>query len=108
MIKGYLFQEGIDVRGGKIRTALQTVDSEGVNQRKTKVIKRRLYYARAGNTVWYININEKLSPWGFYIYEGLDGHLCKILWELFLLINYLSRYWKFIVMLQIHLEDQNL
>ena len=43
MIQGHLTSKGVHVQRDKVREAIHTVDPEGVEKRKQKPIKRRVY-----------------------------------------------------------------
>lgn len=36
-------------------------------------IKRRVYKVRGANSLWHMDGNEKLRPWGFYVHGCIDG-----------------------------------
>lgn len=36
-------------------------------------MKRRIYRVRGANSLWHMDGNEKLHPWGFYVHGCVDG-----------------------------------
>jgi len=51
MTQGYLTHKGIEVGKDRVYVAFKTVDSEGLQERKQKTIKRRQYFNPTGNLV---------------------------------------------------------
>ena len=73
MIQGHLSSVGVHVQRHKIRRAIHAVDPEGVEERKQKPIKRRVYSVPCPNYIWHIDGNHKLVRWRFVIHHGIDG-----------------------------------
>ena len=73
MVQGHLAAAGIHVQRHKIRSAIHTVDPEGVQERKKKPIRRRTYSVPSPNYVWHIDGNHKLVRWRFVVHHGIDG-----------------------------------
>jgi hypothetical protein len=73
MVQGHLAAAGIHVQRRKIRSAIHTVDPEGVQERKKKPIKKRTYSVASPNYVWHIDGNHKLVRWRFVVHHGIDG-----------------------------------
>lgn len=59
---------------------MRDLDSEGVEMRKRKYLKRRSYFARGPNWSWHLDGYDKLKPYGFNIHEAIDGYSRRILW----------------------------
>ena len=63
-----------------VRHVLKVLDSNGVERRKRRILKRRQYVNPGPNFVWHIDGYDKLKPYGFPIHGGIDGFSRKILW----------------------------
>lgn len=73
MIQGHLTSKGVHVQRDKVREAIHTVDPEGVEKRKQKPIKRRVYSVPFPNYIWHIDGNHKLVRWRLVVHHGIDG-----------------------------------
>ena len=73
MVQGHLQSKGIHVQRDKVRKAIHAVDPEGVEQRKQKPIKRRVYQSPFPNYVWHIDGNHKMIRWRLVVHHGIDG-----------------------------------
>ena len=73
MVQGHLQSKGIHVQRDKVRKAIHAVDPEGVEQRKRKPIKRRIYQSPFPNYVWHIDGNHKMIRWRLVVHHGIDG-----------------------------------
>ena len=58
MVRCHLTRKGIHVQREKVRKAIRAVDTEGVENRKQKPIKRRVYTNPYPNYVWHIDGNH--------------------------------------------------
>eukprot|EP00794_Sanderia_malayensis_P002664 gene2664-3081_t len=56
-----------------VRKALKEVDPDGVEERRGRVLKRKIYETNGPNDVYHIDGNDKFKQWGFYIPVGVDG-----------------------------------
>ena len=56
------------------RASIHHIDPEGVAERKSKAIKRRVYSVPCPNEVWQIDGNHKLIKWRFVVHGGIDGY----------------------------------
>ena len=74
MITGHLLHQGIRVPRRRIRASIHRVDPEGVAERKSKAIRRRVYHVPHPNHVWHIDGNHKLIKWRFVVHGGVDGY----------------------------------
>jgi len=94
LTKSELKKNNIIVGSNRVLQTLRSVDSDGIEKRKGKTVKRRQYVCPHGNKVfyfnfvfiikikvWHIDYNEKLSPWGFHVHGAVDGYSRLILWE---------------------------
>ncbi|KAJ7247535.1 hypothetical protein C8J57DRAFT_945841, partial [Mycena rebaudengoi] len=91
IISGHLEAIGIHIPMRRIQESLYRVDAVGVIVRHVlfhvlaliqnlptplgafrwnAVIRRRVYGC---NALWHMDGNEKLRPWGFYVYGCVDG-----------------------------------
>lgn len=73
MVQGHLSSHGVHVQRHKVRRAIHAVDPDGVQERKSKPIKRRTYSVPCPNYVWHIDGNHKLIRWRLVIHHGIDG-----------------------------------
>ena len=51
-----------------------------MEERRGRVLKRKIYETNDPNDVYHIDGNDKLKKWGFYIHGGVDGFSRKVLW----------------------------
>lgn len=63
-----------------VRTALASLDPEGVSLRSRHKLKRRQYFAKGPNFVWHLDGYDKLKPFGFCIHGAIDGFSRRIMW----------------------------
>ena len=71
---------GTRISKESVRKALKEVDPDGVEERRGRVLKRKIYETNGPNDVYHIDGNDKLKQWGFYIHSGVDGFSRKVLW----------------------------
>ena len=71
---------GLRVTRKTAATIIKELDPEGVELRRRKHLRRRLYFARGPNWVWHIDGYDKLKPYGFNIHGAIDGFSRRILW----------------------------
>ena len=64
----------------KVALIVRELDPEGVECRRKKYLKRRLYFARGPNWVWHIDGYDKLKPYGFSLHGAIDGFSRRIMW----------------------------
>ena len=74
MLMGHLISKGIDVQRKRLREAIHRVDPEGVEERKAKGIKRRVYEVPYPNYIWHIDGNHKLIRYRLVIHCAIDGY----------------------------------
>ena len=74
MVTGHLLHKGICVPRHHVRASIHRVDPEGVAERKSKAIRRRVYHVPHPNDVWHIDGNRKLIKWCFVVNGGIDGY----------------------------------
>ena len=72
---GHHFEEkGVVARKGDVRQLLLRLDQEGVEKRKSRKLRRRIYRTLGPNYVWHIDEFDKLKPYGFSIHGCIDGY----------------------------------
>ena len=71
MVQGHLTSRGLQVP--RIRRVIHAVDPDGVEERKRKPIRRRVYRNPFPNFVWHIDGNHKLVRWRLVIHHAIDG-----------------------------------
>ena len=74
MLMGHLRSKGINVQRKRLREAIHRVDPEGVEERKAKGIKRRVYEVPHPNFIWHIDGNHKLIRYRLVIHCAIDGY----------------------------------
>lgn len=73
-------QAGIKLSRENVRVLLMLLDPEGLEQRKRKQLKRRVYHSKGPNFTWHLDGYDKLTPYGFCINGCVDGYSRKIIW----------------------------
>ena len=73
MVAGHLLSKGTQVPRTKLRASIHRVDPEGVAERRSVAVKRRVYEAEGPNFVWHIDGNHKMIRWCLVIHRGIDG-----------------------------------
>ena len=74
MMQGHLTSRGLHLQRQKVRRAILAVDPEGVENRKSKPIRRRVYTSPFPNYVWHIDGNHKLVRWRMVVHHAIDGY----------------------------------
>ena len=75
-----LQMSGITVPRVVVAELLRELDPEGVQERSTHRLKRRVYRNPGPNFSWHCDGYDKLKPYGFPIHGCIDGWSRKILW----------------------------
>ncbi|KXN84272.1 hypothetical protein AN958_12806 [Leucoagaricus sp. SymC.cos] len=73
ILHGHLMSSGILVPLAWVKASLKQVDPIGL-YKWGKAIKWRVYHVHGSNALWHHDGNEKIWPWGFYVYRCVDGH----------------------------------
>ena len=73
-------QAGFVVQKETIRYLLQLIDPVGVDTRRKRRLKRRVYHAKGPNFAWHLDGYDKLKPYGFCVTGCIDGFSRKIIW----------------------------
>ena len=63
----------LQVQRFRLRSCLKRLDSDGISERKSGRLKRRVYNVKGPNYLWHIDTNHKLNRWHFLICGGIDG-----------------------------------
>ncbi|PJE77353.1 hypothetical protein CI610_03725 [invertebrate metagenome] len=71
---------GLRVTQFMIRHALRLIDNEGVNNRRSHRLRRRLYYNKGPNFLMHIDGFDKLKPYSIAIHGSIDGFSRRIVW----------------------------
>jgi len=75
-----LKKKGVVVKRERVMLMLRELDPEGVESRKKKRLRRRLYHAKGPNFIWHIDGHDKLKPYGFSIHGCIDGFSRRLIW----------------------------
>ncbi|CAB3986707.1 Hypothetical predicted protein [Paramuricea clavata] len=75
-----LKMEGIQVPREVVRLVLKELDPEGVSERRSKTLRRRVYHTPVPNHSWHVDGYNKLKPYGFPVHGCIDGYSRKVLW----------------------------
>ncbi|XP_065901982.1 uncharacterized protein [Dysidea avara] len=59
---------------------MRQIDPLGVEVRKKRRLKRRIYTAKGPNYIWHLDGYDKLTPYGLSIHGCIDGYSRKIVW----------------------------
>lgn len=73
-------QKGLVVKQETVRLLLQIIDPDGVESRKKRRIKRRIYHNKGPNQIWHVDSYDKLKPYGICINGAIDGYSRNIMW----------------------------
>ena len=71
---------GIKARKEDIRLILKELDPLGVEERRSRCLRRRSYYAKGPNYIWHVDGYDKLKPYGLCISGCIDGFSRKIVY----------------------------
>ncbi|PFX12696.1 hypothetical protein AWC38_SpisGene23301 [Stylophora pistillata] len=75
-----LRKEGYMVKRITVMKLLRELDPEGVESRKKKRLRRRIYHAKGPNFVWHIDGYDKLKPYGFCVHGAIVGFSRRLIW----------------------------
>ncbi|XP_061170558.1 uncharacterized protein LOC133179892 [Saccostrea echinata] len=70
----------IPVRRDKVMEIMRRIDPLGVDFRRRRRIKRKIYYSQGPNYIWHVDGYDKLKPFGFPIHGCIDGFSRRIMW----------------------------
>ena len=63
-----------------VRVLLKVLDADGVELWSPHRLARRVYFSVGPNYLWHMDRYDKIKPYGFEIYDAIDGFSRKILW----------------------------
>jgi len=72
--------KGLVVEQETVRGLLHIIDPEGIEYRKKRRLRRRVYSIKGPNSVWHIDGYDKLSRYGIKIHGCIDGFSRQIIW----------------------------
>ena len=72
--------KGVPVKRQTVMEILQELDPEGVQARKKKRLRRRIYSVPGPDHLWHIDGYDKLKPYGFSIHGCIDGFSRRLIW----------------------------
>lgn len=73
-------QEGFTVKRETVREVLKELDPQGVEIRRRRRLRRRLYCNNGPNYLWHLDSYDKLKPYGININGCIDGFSRYIIW----------------------------
>ena len=73
-------RNGLMVSRVIVAQAMKHLDPIGVNTRRRRTLRRRLYYSQGPNWVWHLDGYDRLKPYGFEIHGCIDGYSRRVLW----------------------------
>lgn len=73
LLQGHLCRVGIKVRRQDLRESIHRVDGIRTQQRRARIIQRRIYSVDHPNYVWHIDGHHKLIRWHLVIHAAIDG-----------------------------------
>ena len=75
-----LRRKGVIARREDVPQLLLRLDPEGVERRKSRKLRRRIYQTLGPNYVWQIDEFNELKPYRFSIHGFTDGYSRRIIW----------------------------
>lgn len=73
-ILGRLRSMSIRVQRRRVRESMCRVDPIGIENRKRKILHRRVYSVESPNALWHLDGYHKLIRWKFVIHGAIDGY----------------------------------
>ena len=70
----------LNISRGIVAQIMKELDPAGVDARRRKTLKRRLYYSKGPNWVWHLDGYDKLKPFGSDIHRCIDWYSRRVLW----------------------------
>jgi transposase InsO family protein len=64
----------------RVSESLHRVDPEGVEDRRTRKLKRRIFHSQGPNEVWSLDGHDKLKRYGFCIHGCVDVYSRFLIW----------------------------
>lgn len=75
-----LQMQGDQVPTEAVRVVLKELDPDGVQERRSRTLRRRMYYTPGPNHSWHVDSHDKLKPYSFPVHDCIDGCSRKVLW----------------------------
>ena len=75
-----LRRKGYMVKNITVMKLLRELDPEGIESRKRKRLRQRMYHAKGPNFVWDIDGFDKLKPYGFCVHGAIDRFSRRLIW----------------------------
>lgn len=72
MLRQMLILKGVRIQRWRLRF-IYRMDDQGVQDRRTGRLHRRVYDVPGPNYLWHIDTNHKLVRWRIVIVGGIDG-----------------------------------
>ena len=63
-----------------VAQVMKDLDPAGLDARRRRTLRRRLYYSKGPNWVWHLDGYDKLKPFGFEIHGCIDEYSRRVLW----------------------------
>lgn len=73
-------QSGYVVTQNTVRLILSMLDPVGVEIRRRRRLRRRMYFNKGPNYMWHLDSYDKLKPYGICINGCIDGYSRYIVW----------------------------
>ena len=74
MTEGHLLSLGLSASRKRIRDCMKSLDPDGVQIRKTKRLKRRVYSVPGCHYLWHMDGCHKLIKYRFVVHAAIDGY----------------------------------
>ena len=74
MTEGHLLSLGIRVTRKRLRECIRSLDPEGIFIRKTRRLKRRVYFVPGSHYLWHMDGCHKFIRFGFVVHAAIDGY----------------------------------
>ena len=71
---------GYQVPRRVVEQLMRELDPEGIEIRRSRRLRRRIYRVPGPNYCWHTDVYDKLKPYGFPIHGCIDGWSRKIIW----------------------------
>lgn len=72
LMKGHLLARGMKVKMKDMRDSIHRVDHANTVERRSKVIKRRIYSVPHPNALWHCDSHHKLIRWRLVIHAAIS------------------------------------
>ena len=72
--------QGVAVNRQTVMEIIKEIDPEGVECRRKRRLRRRIYTVPGPDFLWHIDGYDKLKPYGFSIHGCIDGFSRRLIW----------------------------